>query len=364
MLDGLEVTLPGDGHLQDWFPEIRDYVDRVLHGMVEAGERLDDSTHASTLYAFKRLFTQYVVFVVRGNHLQLEKKYVTDVDLASRFIYEEFGQKEKHTVESRTLRLAVILRYITGDDSLVIPVRERPSQIARPYSVDALAGIVDWINSQPTKLSRQRAERITALCLGAGLTAGEAEELRVRDLTLENGRVMVGVYGRRVPMNIGWHQPIRELLDEDVDGDQFVVAPDYQRIPDKPGEAMERIVTGLNSGQSVSFSPKRMRVTWIANLYALGIRPALVKKLSGNSRLPAYGNWRREHAAGHPGCWAVIWDLPIGSWSLDYREKQNEAEQVLVGSDDQNNGSPVEAEAIGDEVLTPEQRRARFRVIS
>lgn len=114
---------------------------------------------------------------------------------------------------ARLMRVAeAVVSYSVRPHRLAPLTRGEPS---RPYAADDVRLLVLWASWQNTPEKRQSARALVGLGLGAGLSAAEVADLRVRDVHVDEHGVLVhllGVREREVPVLADWERWVADLV--------------------------------------------------------------------------------------------------------------------------------------------------------
>lgn len=170
----------------------------------------------------------------------------------------------RNTYRSRLLRMGEVLAPEHQNDAL--PGMGRENAI-RPYSAAEQAAWRSWAQGQRTPARRKDAKVLLALGIGAGLSGGEIAEVRYRDLTADDGGVLVHVTAgrtRTVPVLAAWEAILVSATRSGRAPDEFVFRPDAAR----PAPNMINHFTQDNRHPP---STARMRTTWIVTHLTAGV---------------------------------------------------------------------------------------------
>ena len=152
-----------------------------------------------------------------------------------------------------------------------------------PYSDSEIASLRSWARAQSTAERRRNAAVLLALGLGAGLSAAEVAEMRVKHVDLRDG-VRISVPGQRPRITwvqLEWSSALVEALTDRV-GEEYLFRP--QRTTSWPN-----VITNFVGVSHHELRPQtqRMRATWMATHLAAGTKVTILLSAAGVESLEA-----------------------------------------------------------------------------
>jgi len=144
--------------------------------------------------------------------LPLERPAVFNRDVIARFVTVGCPHVKSATrgnLRSKLLRMSEALLETKSVQRRLSPLP--PSDPSIPYSATELTSLRSWASTQSTQARRRNAEVLLAAGAGAGLSASEIGELRVRDIIIDKVGVVLTVTGarsRHVPVLEAWAEPL------------------------------------------------------------------------------------------------------------------------------------------------------------
>lgn len=142
---------------------------------------------------------------------------------------------------------------------------------ARPYSEAEVVMLRSWVTGQNTDYRRANAGSLTALCLGAGLSAAELTFVTAGHVTADSEGVLVAVEGPRarlVPVLAEWEDALMEVVEAAQTPTQFLFRSD--RTTTHRHLVSNFVDKTLQCG--VRPSSQRMRATWLVGHMVAGVR--------------------------------------------------------------------------------------------
>jgi integrase len=194
--------------------------------------------------------------------LPLERSVVFRRDVVARFIAVgclTLKPASRGNLRSQLLRMSEILL-----DPREVPRRLaalEPSEPAAPYSSAELISLRSWASTQSTPARRANAWVLLATGAGAGLAASEIGQLRVRDIAVDEGGVLLQIKGERprfVPVLREWEQV---LVDR-----TRTLEPERFAFRENHGNYYPNLIANfIDRSQVVGVKPQsqRLRATWI-----------------------------------------------------------------------------------------------------
>lgn len=161
-----------------------------------------------------------------------------------------------------------------------------PSDPTRPYTRSEVAQLQLWAANESTAARVSNASVLLALGLGAGLTASEIGNARVRDLQEDDFGVIVHVIGDRerdVPIWFTWEEALRERM-KSLAPDRFVFRENHRKFyPNLVSNFVARsnIIGPLPQTQ-------RMRTTWVVGHLERGTPVRVLMRAAGVESLEAF----------------------------------------------------------------------------
>lgn len=217
-----------------------------------------------------RVVAQFVSRIAKWalrSGIPLEREVVFRRSTVGLFIEQECATLPKttrNTYRSRLLRIGEVLAPEHQDAPL--PNLNREIAI-RPYSPDELIAWRSWAIGQRTPARRRDAKILLALGIGAGLSGGEISESRYKDISLDDGGVLVQVVigrPRVIPVLSAWEGALVSAFHAGRGPDEFLFRPNATR----PAPNLINHFTQQN-GKPPSTS--RMRTTWLVAQLSAGI---------------------------------------------------------------------------------------------
>ncbi|MEB0265861.1 hypothetical protein [Cryobacterium sp. 10I5] len=194
--------------------------------------------------------------------LPLERGAVFRRDVVARFIAvgcPKLKPASRGNLRSQLLRMSEVLL-----DPREVPRRLaalEPSEPAAPYSSAELISLRSWASTQSTPARRANAWILLATGAGAGLAASEIGQLRVRDIAVDEGGVLLQINGegpRAVPVLRDWEQV---LVDR-----TRALGPERFVFRENHGAYYPNLIANfIDRSQVVGVKPQsqRLRATWI-----------------------------------------------------------------------------------------------------
>jgi integrase len=194
--------------------------------------------------------------------LPLERSVVFRRDVVARFIAvgcPTLKPASRGNLRSQLLRMSEALL-----DPREVPRRLaalEPSEPAAPYSSAELISLRSWASTQTTPARRANAWVLLATGAGAGLAASEIGQLRVRDIAVDEGGVLLQITGERpraVPVLRDWEQV---LVDR-----TRALGPERFAFRENHGVYYPNLIANfIDRSQVVGVKPQsqRLRATWI-----------------------------------------------------------------------------------------------------
>lgn len=161
-----------------------------------------------------------------------------------------------------------------------------PSDPTRPYSMQQVALLRVWADTESTPARIANANVLLALGLGAGLTASEIGTVRVEDLEIDEFGVVVHVLGdreREVPVLQVWETALRRRALT-LEQDRFVFRENH-------GKFYPNLVSNFVARSHV-LGPlpqtQRMRTTWVVGHLERGTPVRVLMRAAGVESLEAF----------------------------------------------------------------------------
>jgi integrase len=161
-----------------------------------------------------------------------------------------------------------------------------PAHPSRPYTPKDLISLRSWADGHSTSARRANAEVLLALGLGAGLSASEIGDLRVRDIIVNERGVDLTVGGTRarvVPVVRAWEGALRSRVVQ-LDGDRFAFRENHT-------VAYDNLISNFVD-RSIVRGPRpetqRMRATWIVHHLSNCAPVTVLMRAAGVSSLEAF----------------------------------------------------------------------------
>jgi integrase len=166
-----------------------------------------------------------------------------------------------------------------------------PSDPSAPYSAAEITSLRNWADAQSTSERRTNARVLNALGMGAGLSASEIGETRIRDIMVDDRGVTVDVTGDRarpVPVLRDWEDALIERG----------ASPDRDRYAfreNRTGYFPNLISNFARRSQWTLVLPQsqRMRATWIVHHLSAGTPVVPLMRAAGVESLEAFTRYVR-----------------------------------------------------------------------
>lgn len=145
-----------------------------------------------------------------------------------------------------------------------------------PYTREELAECFSVAKSYSTERMRSGSLLIIALGAGAGLNLGEVARLRNSDI---DGHMVTvsGKYARRVPVIPAY----RQYLQPGGRSSDYVVLPQLPR----GASPVKALMNFLHSLPGHSVIPRRLKATWVSDLFSRGVKPEEFAELTGQKTM-------------------------------------------------------------------------------
>lgn len=150
-----------------------------------------------------------------------------------------------------------------------------------PYSNGQIAALHTWAVQQGTAYRQVNCHVLLALGLGAGLSAGEVEQVRGRHVVVDDEGVLVEVVGDRprfVPVLAEWETVVADVATAAMNKDQFLFKP---RREETHAKNLIPNFIAETTGRTFSITTQRLRSTWIVTHLAAGTPISGLHKASG-----------------------------------------------------------------------------------
>lgn len=251
--------------------------DAVRGFTVRTAAEMNPSTYDSTrrLMTMAGRFTSWV-WATTGAPLNVRAVYTQNhID---RFLLAEHKNSSALHRWGLSRQLVKIGRELADADLVTLPA---PDGTRRPpFSPGQIASMHGWANSLSTHFKRQNAWALLGLAGGAGLTAAEIVDVRVKDITLEDGYTFVSVRGgspRRVPAWGNWAKVLGRAVDGRANPDEYLFRGH------RPAEYEPRVIqTFLTEHPApVRPTPSTLRTTWVLRLLEHSLPMPIVMEASG-----------------------------------------------------------------------------------
>lgn len=246
-----------------------------IAGFVEATveARCSQSTTAWR-YQHLHALTYFCDWVIATQMVPLEQSLRADV--IDTYIVER-AREIKGSVATRE---RAMLRRLAGlENTFSTSKLAAPSTPAAPYNEADIIELHSWALHQRTEYLHRACLATFTLCLGCGLTAGEALATRGRDIIeiAEHSALAVHIAGRTVPVMARWHDELAALKSL-VPDDELIIAPNAA----SRDAALRGILT---STPNFIPNPRRMRTTWLLTHVDAGTHLSTVLAAAGLTSL-------------------------------------------------------------------------------
>lgn len=157
---------------------------------------------------------------------------------------------------------------------------------AEPYTREEVAMLRSWVAGQHTEYRRANAAAMTALCLGAGLSAAELSFVTPSHIMVDDEGVLVRVEGYRpriVPVMAEWEGSLIQSAEAAADPSQFLFRAD--RLRTHRHLVSNFVDKTISCG--VRPSSQRMRATWLVTHMLAGVRADVILAAAGVESLEA-----------------------------------------------------------------------------
>jgi integrase len=277
------ATLPSS---TSYRPEMKaEYWSRIEAFVTEVVADVDGRTpyEPKTIYgAMSRL----ALWAWQSAGLPLDRDVLLRRETINRFINE--GCQDQQAAGRSNVR-AQLLRVAEATLSpRLAPVRLSPLRGAdpsEPYSLTEITQLRSWALRQSTPARRSNAGVLLALGAGAGLSAGEIGNLRVRDIVADELGVVVRVQEKRprsVPVLDSWARSLRERREE-LPLDSFAFRPSHTvNYPNLVSNFVDR-----SKVAEVRPQTQRLRATWLVNHLTAGTSVISLMAAAGVESLEA-----------------------------------------------------------------------------
>lgn len=198
-------------------PEYEPHLDRLVWDAVRGFvSKAVDDTAGKTAYGASELnmaASRLAAWCWQSAGLPLERDVVFSRRVIARFIAigcPTLKPAARGNLRSQLLRMSDALNDPDGVLSRRLGPLP-PSDPAAPYSARERRSLSSWASTQSTAARRANAEVLIAAGAGAGLSAAEIGDLRVRDIEVDDRGVVLVIGGerpRRVPVLREWEQPL------------------------------------------------------------------------------------------------------------------------------------------------------------
>lgn len=202
-------------------------------------------------------------------------------------VIDEFLQKGTAHLGPRSV--ATYRSRLVAMSKALLPWRMRTGELTpigrvgagEPYTDGQVAALHTWAEQQGTEYRRVNCHVLLGLGLGAGLSAGEVEQVQSRHVTVDDEGVLVEVVGDRprfVPVLAEWEGVIADVAGAAMNKDQFLFKP--RREVARAKNLIPNLV-GETTGRTFPITSQRLRVTWIVTHLAGGTPISALYKGSG-----------------------------------------------------------------------------------
>ncbi len=231
--------------------------------------------------------------------LPLERDVIFNRDVIARFIAVGCAHLKDATrgnLRSQLLRMSEALLDPALVQRRLSPLP--PSDPSRPYSAVELVSLRSWASAQSTPARRANAEVLLAAGAGAGLSAAEIGELRVRDIVIDEVGVVLGVFGERprhVPVLPAWEQSLAARV--------AVLDPDRYAFRENHTVFYPNLITnfiGRSKVLGVQPQTQRLRATWIVQHLDAGTPVHTLMRAAGVDSLEAFTRYVKFMRAVEP----------------------------------------------------------------
>ena len=237
--------------------------------------------------------TAYVHWCWQTAGLPLEAPIVFSQDVIEEFALTLTSRYASGTAANRRTNLYTIARAVLGADH--VPARMNPlpkSEPQRPFSAAELVMLRHWADGQTTPGRRHDANVLIAVGAGAGLSAAELRELRVRDVTIDEEGVLLRVRSERarsVPVLFEWEERFPQFVTYIGDPDGYLFRPSRT---DSTRNVIANFVDSC-SGVAPRASLQRLRATWLVHHLTAATPPEALLRAAGLDSLEALTRYVR-----------------------------------------------------------------------
>jgi len=276
-------------------PDIPDFAWRIITGYtpkkpISAGAwepvreltvRTAAAMNPTTYDATRRLMTmtgRFTSWVWMTTGAPLNVRAIYTQHNIDRFLHTEHKNSSALHRWGLSRQLVKVGRELADADLLTIPAPDgnrRP-----PFTPKQIASMSGWANSLTTDFKRQNAWALLGLAGGAGLTAAEIVDARVRDISIEGDYTFVTVRGdspRRIPAWGHWAKILGRSLEARTDADEHLFRGH------RPTEYEPRVIqTFLTDHPApVRPTPSTLRTTWLLRLIDKDLPLPVLMEASG-----------------------------------------------------------------------------------
>jgi integrase len=275
----------------DYQPTVDDPIWHEVRGFVT---RCVEKCSGQSPYADRELSiaaTKLSVWGWETAGFELDETLMFRRDVIANFIAtgaSEYKPAGRGNLRTQLLRMSEILLPNTVQRRLP-PLL--PSEPTRPYRPKEVQSLRAWAAAQTTSNRRANAATLLSLGLGAGLTAAQIGNLRVRDITADPEGVVVHLHGE-------WdrHIPVLREWEDDLVARTRQLGPDRWAFRENHTVFYPNLISNfVNRSQVTVVRPQtqRMRTTWLLAHLAAGTPVSLLLSAAGIESLSALTRYLR-----------------------------------------------------------------------
>lgn len=225
-------------------------------------------------YQHRHALTYFADWVTATHMVPLEQSLRADV------IDVYTAERAREISPSVATRERALLRRLAGlENTFATANRTAPSTPSAPYAKADIVELHSWALHQRTEYLHRACLAVFALCLGCGLTSGEALAVSGRDITELPGSsaLAVNVANRTVPVMARWHDELAAL--------KFLVPDTQLAIAPNAASRQATLQLILQSTPNFRPNPQRMRITWLLTHVNAGTHLATLLAAAGLTSL-------------------------------------------------------------------------------
>jgi integrase len=277
-------------------PEYEPHLDRLVWDAVrEFVTNAVEDTIGRTAYGPSELnmaASRLAAWCWQSAGLPLERNIVFSRRVIARFVAvgcPTLKPAARGNLRSQLLRMSEVL----AEPSMVVrrlsPLP--PSDPSAPYSAQEMRALSSWASTQSTAARRANAEVLIAAGAGAGLSAAEVGELRVRDIEVDDHGVVLVIGGerpRRVPVLREWEQPLINRTK--------ALAPERFAFRENHTAFYPNLITNfVDRSKVIGVRPQsqRLRSTWILHHLNAATPVVPLMRAAGVESLEAFTRYVR-----------------------------------------------------------------------